>query len=111
MPAAGTWGTGAAYYNDYRWQRQPVESLSLGRVFRIREAMSFSIRAEFFNVFNRNILTAPTATNAAQSQVTNAAGRTVGGFGYVTTAVTSIQVAGGATYTVRNGQIVARITF
>src|SRR5262249_2192072 len=30
---AGTFGTAAPYYNDYRWQRQPAESLSLGRTF------------------------------------------------------------------------------
>src|SRR5204862_2359634 len=34
-PAGGTFGTSAPYYNDYRWQRQPSESLSLGRNFRI----------------------------------------------------------------------------
>ena len=31
QPAAGQWGAGAPYYNNYRWQRQPSESLSLGR--------------------------------------------------------------------------------
>ena len=42
----------ASCYNDYRWQRQPAENSSLGRVFRIREKVTFSFRAEFFNVFN-----------------------------------------------------------
>ena len=32
----GTFGTAAPYYNDYRWQRQPAESLSLGRIFRMQ---------------------------------------------------------------------------
>src|SRR5206468_11932310 len=32
--APGQFGTAAAYYNDYRWQRQPAESLSFGRTFR-----------------------------------------------------------------------------
>src|SRR5262249_676459 len=54
-PAAGTWGSGAAYSNDYRNRRQPDEEISLGRLFRIRERMSLQIRAEFFNVFNRTV--------------------------------------------------------
>ena len=44
--ATGIYGTGAAYYSDFRGQRRPVESLSLGKRFPIRERMSFSIRAE-----------------------------------------------------------------
>jgi hypothetical protein len=110
QPAAGQWGAGAPYYNNYRWQRQPSESLSLGRTFHFKERMQFQIRAEFFNVFNRVILTSPTATNAAQSQVKTASGQTVSGFGYINTSVTNIQT-GGAVPTSRNGQVVARFTF
>lgn len=110
QPAAGQFGTAAAYYSDYRWQRQPSESASLGRVFRLREGITLSVRAEFFNIFNRTILSAPTATNAAQTQVFSGK-QSVSGFGWINTAVTSIQVAGGATYTMRNGQLVGRITF
>ena len=106
QPAAGQWGVAAPYYNNYRWQRQPSESLSFGRTFGIREGKSFQIRAEFFNVFNRVFLSAPTSTNAAASQV-RSGGQTVSGFGYINTSVTSIQT-GGAVPTVRNGQIVAR---
>jgi len=110
QPAAGQFGSAAPYYNDYRWQRQPAESLSLGRIFRIRERMSLQIRAEFFNVFNRVFLSAPTATNASATQVKTGTGQTVSGFGYINTSVTSIQT-GGAVPTVRNGQIVARLQF
>jgi len=39
QPPAGQFGTAAASYNDYRWQRQPSETASLGRIFRIREKM------------------------------------------------------------------------
>ena len=35
-PADGQFG-GQPYYNDYRYQRRPSESMSLGRVFAIRE--------------------------------------------------------------------------
>jgi hypothetical protein len=110
QPAAGQFGSAAPYYNDYRWQRQPSESASLGRIFRIREGMTLSVRAEFFNIFNRVFLSAPTSTNASQTQVFSGK-QTVSGFGWINTAVTSIQVAGGAVPTVRNGQIVARFQF
>ena len=40
-------GTGAAYYSDYRCQRQPQENLALGRRFRIGErGWKFNIRAD-----------------------------------------------------------------
>jgi hypothetical protein len=110
QPAAGQWGVGAPYYNNYRWQRQPAENLSLGRIFRIKERLSFQVRAEFFNVFNRVFLSAPTATNAAATQVHTASGQTVSGFGYINTTITNIQT-GGAIPTSRNGQIVARLVW
>ena len=110
QPPAGQFGTAAPYYNDYRWQRQPSESASLGRVFRLREGMTLSIRAEFFNIFNRVFLNAPTSTTATQTQV-KAGANTVSGFGYINTLVTPIQTAGGAVPTVRNGQLVARFQF
>jgi hypothetical protein len=31
----GTFGVSAPFYNNYRWQRQPAESMSFGRNFRI----------------------------------------------------------------------------
>jgi hypothetical protein len=110
QPAAGQWGTSAPYYNDYRWQRMPSESASLGRMFRIREKVTFSFRAEFFNIFNRVFLNAPTSTNSSQTQVLSGKS-TVSGFGYINTLITPIQAAGGATPTMRNGQLVARIQF
>jgi hypothetical protein len=58
-PGVGKFGTAAPYYNDYRWQRQPAESLSFGRIFRIKERGALAIRAEFQNIFNRVALTPP----------------------------------------------------
>ena len=110
QPPAGQFGTAAPYYNDYRWQRQPAENLNLGRIFHIREGMTLSIRAEFFNIFNRVFLNAPTSTNSGQTQV-KSGNATVSGFGYINTLVTPIQAAGGAVPTVRNGQLVARFQF
>jgi hypothetical protein len=82
-PAAGTFGTGAAYYNDYRFQRHPMEQMSIGRIFRIRESITIELRGEFFNVFNRRNMADPVSTNALASQQRNSQGVPIAGFGYV----------------------------
>jgi hypothetical protein len=82
-PPAGQFGTGAAYYNDYRQQRRPGESMSLGRTFRFREGVTLNIRADFQNVFNRTEMATPTSTNAKATQTRAANGTTVSGFGYI----------------------------
>jgi len=103
-PAPGEWGTAATYYSDYRTARRPDEQLSLGRNFRVREKMGFSVRAEFFNVFNRTYLNNPDSTNALATPVVNpAAGQTTSGFGRINTGTTFNPP--------RSGQIVARFTF
>ncbi len=102
-PAPGTWGTSAAYYNDFRQQRRPAEQFSLGRTFQIREGMTFQLRAEFFNAFNRTEMNAPTSTNALQTQVSNSAGVPTAGFGYINST--------GLAFAPRNGQLVARFQF
>ena len=48
-----TFGDSAPYYTNCRWRRQPAESLSLGRIFRVKEKYQLLIQAQFFNVFNR----------------------------------------------------------
>ena len=102
-PAAGQFGS-ATYYNDYRAQRRPVENLAIGRLFRIRERASLSLRVEFTNLFNRTEANDPTATNPQLAQTRNAAGQTTAGFGYVNTLGTTFAAP-------RQGQIVARFTF
>jgi hypothetical protein len=123
-PAAGTFGTGAAYYGDYRTQRQPVENFSFGRDFKLaREGkVKLNIRAEFSNIFNRSRLPNPTSTNAlatrtyvdaatgksvnlAASDPSDVNGKATGGFGFINTAVAPSTPAS------RQGQIVGRITF
>ena len=99
----GTWGEGAAYYNDYRWQHQVSENMNIGRNFQIHEKMTLSIRAEFFNVFNRLILPAPSATNPVATSTFTSVGVPTGGFGYITNS----SGIGGQ----RNGQLVARFQF
>jgi len=114
-PDKGQWGAGAPYYNDFRAPRVPSESLNIARVFRLREHMSFEVRAEFFNVLNRLQLGAPTATNplgsrtctngaiAAGARSCNEGGTSPAGFGAINYTSLASQP--------RNGQLVARITF
>jgi len=113
--APGTYSSSPAYYNDYRSQRHPTENFNLGRTFRIRETMSFSVRAEFVNIFNRTVLPNPSSTTpltAPTCFVTGISGPTgacspgatiASGFGFEQTA----SIGGG----VRTGQIVARFRF
>ena len=115
LPAAGTWGTSPAYYNDYRSQRHPTENFNFGRTFKIREAMSLSVRMEFVNIFNRTVLPAPSSTTPLTAPTCFASGTTgatgacssgatiASGFGFEQTAA----LAGGA----RTGQLVARFRF
>jgi hypothetical protein len=110
QPSPGQFGTSAAYYSDYRFQRRPNENMALGRQFRINERVGLNIRIEFANIFNRAQMPNPTSTNAAQTQVKNSLGAPTAGFGFVATAnegaVTNIQ-----TVTSRQGTVVARFTF
>jgi len=101
---AGTWGQGAAYYNNYRWQHQASENMNFGREFQIKERMRLSIRAEFFNVFNRLYLPTPSATNPyATTTFSKTTGFPTAGFGYI---INSSNIGGQ-----RNGQLVARFVF
>ena len=77
--------------------------MSLGRLFRIREGMSFEVRGEFFNVFNRTEFNNPDSTNARAPPVVNSAGVPTSGFGRVNP--TSVFAPP------RSGQIVARFQF
>lgn len=107
-----TFGSAAPYYNNCRWQRQPQESLSLGRIFRVKERYQLLIQAQFFNVFNRVFYPAPSGatTSTTAASTTNpfpgytGTGALSGGYGFVNT-------LNGAGTTPRSGQLVARFTF
>jgi hypothetical protein len=116
-PAPGQWGSAPAYYSDYRSQRRPRENMNLGRTFRIKEMVSFNLRIEFTNVFNRSFWGDPTGTaltNAKLQQVYFTSGATAGntstGFGRVNTTAPS---AFGSVFNLqpRQGVIVGRLTF
>jgi hypothetical protein len=106
----GTFGVSAPFYNNYRWQRQPAESLGFGRNFRIGKERMYTlfVRAEFQNVFNRVFFSMPSVNGATfvnpASVPSSANGVNTGGYGYIAT-------VGGAGATPRSGQIVARFTF
>jgi hypothetical protein len=110
----GTFGVSAPFYSNYRWQRQPAESMSFGRNFRMGKEGKYNlfIRAEFQNIFNRLFLSPPaTGVASGATGATNPAtppslanGVYTGGFGYIAT-------VGGAGATPRSGQIVGRFTF
>jgi hypothetical protein len=102
-PSPGQFGTAAAYYSDYRYARRPSESMSLGRLFRIREGMSFEVRGEFFNIFNRTQFNNPDSTNALAPPVKNGAAVPTSGFGRVN--------PGSVFAPPRSGQIVGRFQF
>jgi hypothetical protein len=112
---AGAFSSSAPYYGNYRWQRQPAESLSLGRTFGIAKEnrVKLDVRVEFFNIFNRLFLASPAAVgattqpggpNPAAPTVRNTQGALLSGYGFVNT-------FNGNGSSPRTGQIVARISF
>jgi hypothetical protein len=106
-PALGHYATSKPYYGDFRGPRYPSEQLGFGKNIAIKEGLQFSVRADFFNVFNRwaypNLnMGSPFATPQFGSN-----GSIVNGFGYLGD---SISGAGG-NYAPRSTSIVARIQF
>ena len=109
---AGQYGPGAPYYNNYRWQRQPSESISLGRLFPLAKEgrVNLNVRIEFQNALNRTTLSSPTATNPTATPLktntfsSGAPGAYSSAFGFVNS-------FNGAGATPRSGQIVARLQF
>lgn len=107
-PPLGQLGTAAAYYNDYRYQRRPLESMSPARNFRFKERFNLQIRGEFTTICNRTEPNNPTATNAFATQTRSANGNTSGGFGSIITNPGT----GAVTFSApRQGTLVARFQF
>jgi hypothetical protein len=114
-PTPGTFSPSAAYYDDYRFRRIPRESFSFGRIFRIKETLTFSIRAEFTNALNRTQVPNPfNGTGGAQGNYTSAIGTTNAanglkinnsGFGAMQT------IAPNAVIGERSGLLVGRLQF
>jgi hypothetical protein len=115
-PADGQWGTSALFYNDFRYERRPAESMSFGRIFRFKESIALTVRMNFQNIFNRTQLSNPTASNplapvtctggtGAVCANPATAGKLTGGFGFV-------NYVGGATFfPPRQGTLEMRVQF
>jgi hypothetical protein len=109
-PPFGTFGASAPYFNDFRWQRQPSESMAFGRTFPIGKEGKYrlQVRAEFQNIFNRLFYSAPSdgggVTVTSPTSHNNPGGTLSSGYGYVNW----IQGAGSQP---RSGQLVARFQF
>jgi hypothetical protein len=110
--AAGVPGSNVVYYSDFRAQRRPAISAGIGKVFNIKERVSFSIRAEFFNVFNMEESLANPSTSSPQNPVTRSAnGLLTGGFGYLNYTGIAGNSVSSSLPTPRTGQIVGRFQF
>lgn len=104
---AGQYATTAAYYNNYRWQRQPSESFNFGRNFRMGKdgRMNLNVRAEFQNILNRHFYNPAALGNPNTLTANNNPGGALSaGFGFVNT-------LNGAGSRPRTGMLVARFTF
>jgi hypothetical protein len=107
-PATGTYANSKPFYSDYRGPRYPSEQLGIGKVIPFKEGVTFSLRADFFNVFNRwaypglNNTSNPfqTAQYASDGSISN-------GFGFFGDGISGA----GGNYAPRSGEFVARIQF
>ena len=111
-PPYGTFGASAPYFNDYRWQRQPSESMAFGRVFAIKERYKIQIRAEFQNIFNRLFYSVPTTAGATTTVSPTGKGNSLSGTtGLLSSGWGYVNWLNGAGALPRSGQVVARFTF
>ena len=111
-PPYGTFGASAPYFNDYRWQRQPAESMAFGRVFRVTERASFQVRVEFQNIFNRVFYSVPSTAGATTTISPTAKGNNLSGTtGLLSSGWGYVNWLQGAGALPRSGQIVGRFSF
>jgi hypothetical protein len=114
-PAPGTYATSKPYYSDFRGPRYPSEQLGFGKNFDLKEGVKFSLRADFFNVFNRWAYPGQTlgggsglnSTNPFATPQFGSDGSIVNGFGFIGNGISG---AGGV-FAPRSTSIVARIQF
>jgi hypothetical protein len=111
-PPYGTFGASAPYLNDFRWQRQPAESMALARTFRIKERASFQIRGEFQNIFNRLYYSAPSDSGATTITTPTGRANTLSGVpGLLSSGFGFVPWLQGAGAQPRSGQLIARLQF
>jgi len=105
--ADGQWSSNQSSFRNYRGFRYPTENANFGRTFRYKERVTFNVRVEFSNAFNRTRLPQPSASGFATAPTKQTAGALIGlysaGFGTV------VPTTGTQGY--RTGTLVGRITF
>lgn len=114
-PAPGTYATSKPYYSDFRGPRYPNEQLGVGKVVPLKEGITFSLRADFFNVFNRWAYPGQTLQGGSGLHSGNPFatpqygpdGSIVNGFGFFGDGISGA----GGNYAPRSGEFVARIQF
>jgi hypothetical protein len=106
-PPEGQYGTGSEYSSDYQQQHRPLENGSIGRIFRIKEGINLSIRADFQNIFNRSFWNNRFSSNAQATQVVGPNGVTITGFGQINTCI-GLGILGRSP---RMGKIIFRLSF
>jgi hypothetical protein len=108
----GIFGTATTYYNDFRGQRRPTESASIGKSFPfLNERLRVSVRAEFFNIFNRlESFPNPSTSNPA-TPPTRSGGVLTGGFGFINYTQITSNSQNNAYPSPRTGQVVVRFEF
>lgn len=114
-PSTGTYATSKPYYSDFRGPRYPSEQMGFGKSFDIKEGLKFSLRADFFNVFNRWAYPGQTlgggsglnSGNPFQAVQYNSDGSIANGFGFIGNGISGA----GGNYAPRSGEFVARIQF
>jgi hypothetical protein len=121
IPANGTFGPATGtLYSDFRQARRPQENMNFSRTFRIRERVSFQIRAEFVNIFNRTQIGNPSTTAPGSAPSKNNFGQYTAGFGVINMAVSGPQTAPSPTLNAvvgqlyalpRTGTLIGRFTF
>ena len=110
--ASGVAGSNITYFNDFRGQRRAIISGGFGKEFKIRERTSFSLRAEFFNLFNQNLSIADPSTGSPATPPTRSAnGLLTGGFGFLNYLGIASNSVNSSLPTPRTGQLVARFEF
>jgi hypothetical protein len=106
-PAPGTYANSKPYYGDFRYPRYPSEQLGFGKVFPLKEGMQFSLRADFFNVFNRWAYPNLNIGSPSTPPQYNSNGTIANGFGYLGNSISSA----GGNFAPRSGEFVARFQF
>ena len=106
-PPLGQYATSKPYYGDFRGPRYPNEQLGFGKIVPLREGLKFSLRADFFNVFNRWAYPGLNMGSPFATPQYGSDGSIVNGFGFLGDGISGA----GGNYAPRSGEFVARIEF